>query len=112
MELHAFHWKTAVAQPHDYARAVGFTGLRADFQLRGQAFFRDDQRVIARRRHRLRRVLEKSLAVVLYLAGLAVHDLTGPHYVAAEGGADRLVPEANPQYRTLAREVLDQIDAD
>src|SRR6478736_8238883 len=112
MELHAFHWKIAMAQAHDYACAVCFMCLRADLQLFRQALFSHNERVIAGCRHRLRRVLEQRFAIVLDFAGFTMHELFGPYNISAERRTNRLMSQTNTQNRTLAGKMPDQINTD
>src|SRR5262245_5038312 len=51
---------------------------------------------------------EDARIVVVDGRGLAVHDTRRADHVAAEGGADRLVAEADAEDRDRAREALDQ----
>ena len=74
-------------------------GPRGDFELFGQAFFGDDQRVVARAGHRGGDVFEDGPAVVLDFAGLAVHQLRGANDIAAEGRSDGLMAEADAEDR-------------
>src|SRR5580765_3430079 len=55
---------------------------------------------------------EDSLAVVLDLAGLAVHQVLRADNLSAEGGADCLMSQAHSEQGHFAGEVADQIDTD
>ena len=112
MELHPFHRKLPVTQSHDDPRAIGFSRFRTDLQFGRQTFFRHDERVIAGCGHGLGRVAEERFAIVLDLAGLAMHKLMRPDHVAAERRTNRLMPQANAQHRKLPSKVPDQFNAD
>src|SRR5262249_22531286 len=56
--------------------------------------------------------LENRLAVMLNLAGLAVHQMAGTHNLAAERGADGLMSQADAKQRDFSGEVTNQSDAD
>src|SRR3954468_8028619 len=68
--------------------------------------------MIARGRHGFRHVLEQRFAVMLDTAGFAVHQLMRTDNLAAERRAQGLMSQAHAQHRTLAGEMLDQINAD
>src|ERR1700731_4141789 len=106
MELYAFNGEAAMAQAHDHPRSIRFMRLCADLQFAGQAFFSHDQRMVAGSRHRLRRVLEQRLAVMLDTAGFAVHQLMRPDHISAKSRADGLVSQANAQHWPLAGKML------
>src|SRR6266446_1844643 len=55
---------------------------------------------------------EDGLAVVLDLAGLAMHQVLRADNLSAEGGADCLMSQAHSEQRYFAGEVADQIDTD
>ena len=76
---------------------VSSGGAGGDFEFAGQAVFGDDERVVAGAGHGGRDAGEDGPAVVLDLAGLAVHELGGADDVAAEGCADGLVAEADAE---------------
>src|SRR6266403_68396 len=52
------------------------------------------------------------LAIVLDLAGLAVHQVLRAHDLSAEGRADCLMSQAHSEHWNFAGELADQIDAD
>src|SRR5713101_2359732 len=112
MELHALHREILMSQAHDDAGSVFVRSPCADFQVAWQILLGDDQRVISSRSHRRRQAAEDGLAIVLNLAGFAVHQVLRAHHLAAEGCADRLVSEADSEHGHFAREVADQFDAD
>src|SRR5271169_3810482 len=107
MELHALDGVAAMAQTHDGAAAVFLGGPGADFQFGGQIFFLDDERMIPRGRHGHGETLEDSSVVMHDSAGFAMHEMSGANHAAAEGFADRLVPQTDPKYRNLPGEVAD-----
>src|SRR5947207_4995130 len=112
MKLHAFHREMLVPQAHDHARAVRLRGMGADFQLRRQARFRNNQRMITGGSHGAGSAAEDCLAVMLNAADLSVHDLIGPDYFAAEGGPNSLMSQTYTENRLLAGEIPDEINAD
>ncbi len=103
MELHAFHFHFSVAQAHD--RAV--VGLGGNLKCARQRFALHDQRVVARGRERLIEAKENSFAVMLNLAGFAVHYFWRANHAPAKRCADGLMSQANAKNRNLAREALD-----
>ena len=72
----------------------------------------DREAVVARRGKAGRQAAEQGQAVVLDLAGLAVHQRLRLDDAAPERGADRLVPQADPEDGDLARKVPDHGDRD
>ena len=112
MELHAFDGEFFVAQAHNHARAVVFSGVRADFEFGGQMIIRHDQRVVAGGGHRGGDAVKDGAAIVLDATRLTVHQFFGSYDFPAEGFAQSLVSEANAQYRNLAGKVANQFDAD
>ncbi len=112
MELHAFDRIPLVAQAHDHGGAVGLLGARRDLQLARQVAFRHDERVVARRRERLRQAAKDGAVVVLHLAGLAVHERFGAHHFSAESRADGLMPQTHAEDGRAASHPADQFDAD
>src|SRR6266849_667634 len=62
--------------------------------------------------HRLRRIAEKSLAVMLDLADFSMHEPRCPHHVSPEGRSQRLMPQTNSQNRQLPGKIPDQFNAD
>src|SRR5579863_5379022 len=112
MELHAFDGMEAVAQAHDGAGAVFLGSPGADFQFRGQIFFLDDERMIARGRHGHGQAPEDRAIVMHDGAGFAVHEMSGANHVSAEGLTDGLMSEADSAQRDFSGEVANQFDAD
>jgi len=112
MELHSLDGEFLMSQPHDDARPVFIGCPGAYFQVARQILLRDDKRVIARGSHGRREPSKDGPAIVLDLAGFAMHQIPSPNHFASKGRADRLVPEANAQQWRLARKVADQLDAD
>src|SRR5947207_3009555 len=99
VKLYSLYRKMPVTKTHDYPRSVSFTGLSADLQFLRQLFLRHDQRMVAGCGHGMGRVAKDSLAVMFDLADLAVHDLSRPDNLAAEGRANGLVSQANAHNR-------------
>ena len=69
----------------------------------GKIFFVDDERMVARSRHGHGKTLKDSLVVVHDRAGFAVHEMGGANHAAAKGFADRLVSQADAEYRHSSR---------
>lgn len=120
MKLHAFDRQRAMAEAHDGV-AGGIVGAGGDLEFGGETFFADDERVVAGAGGDGRDAGEEGAAVVLDLTGFAVHELWGADDLAPEGGSDRLVAEADPEYRhepllrvllCPIREVANEIDRD
>lgn len=101
-----------MAQAHDHAGAAILRGVGTDFEIFRQAFFFHDQGVIARGGHRRGKALEDGFAVVLDLAGFAMHQFRGTHDFAAESCADGLMSQADPEQGNFAGKMADQVDAD
>src|SRR4030081_2722126 len=112
MKLHSLDRKLSVSQPHDGALAVFFGSPGANFQFGGETSFLDNERVVASRGHRDRDSLKNTFIVMHNRTGLAVHQVRGAHYVAAEGRANSLMTKAHPEHRHLPSEVPYEIDAD
>ena len=93
-------------------RAVSIDRPGADFKVVGQTVFRDDQGVVAGGGHRRSESAKDGLAVVLDLAGLAVHQIFRPNHPAAECRADRLVAKTDAEQWQLAGKMPDQFNAD
>ncbi len=87
-----------MAQAHDDV-ALRFTGASGDLKIGGQAFFAHDEGVVASAGGGGGDTGEEGSAVVLDLAGLAVHELWRTDYLAPEGCADGLVPETDAKDR-------------
>lgn len=103
MKLHTFGFKRAVTQAHDDAVAR----FRTDFQTTRKRFPLHDQRVIPRRRQRIRQPAKNPFAVVFNLTRLPMEQSRRPDDFPAKGRADGLVPEANSENWIAARELLD-----
>ena len=100
VELNAFDGEGFVAETHDRAGvggAVAGGDARGDFEGVGDGVFADDERVLARAGHGLRKVAEDGAVVVLDGGGFAVHELRGADDLCAEGRADGLVAEADAE---------------
>ncbi len=110
MELDAFDGQGAMAQAHDDGLAVFASGTGGDFELIRQAFFADDERVIARASEGRRQAGEDALAVVFDGTGFAVHELGGADDLATEGCSDGLMAEADAEDGNFAGHALDQRD--
>ena len=108
MELHALETtmrrELAVANAHDLA--VLRPGRH--FQSGRQRFALDGERVVARGGEGAGQAAEDARVGVMHRGSLAMHELAGMHDPAAEGGADRLVAEADAEQRQLAGEGLDR----
>jgi hypothetical protein len=114
VKLDAFDGEGSVAESHN-GLAVG--GAGGNFELGWETFFGDYERVVAGAGHRGGDVFKDGPAVVLDLAGLAVHELGSADYVAAEGCTDGLMAEADAEDGddggdSGAGKVLDEPDAD
>jgi len=112
MELHAFDRKPFMPQAHNHAGVAILGGVGADLQIFRQAFFLDDQRVVARGCHGRAEILEDCSAIVLDFAGFAVHQFGGAYDFGAEGRADGLMSQAHSQHRDFTRKMADQFNAD
>jgi len=98
VELDAFNRQLAVAESHNGALA-GDTGR--NFELVRDRVFGNDERVIARAGHRLRKVAEDGAAVMSNNAGLAVHQLFRANHFPTKGCTDGLMAEADAEERNL-----------
>ena len=103
MELDALDVVGPVPEPHD----LTLLGPGRDLQDRRERLALDDERVVTAGRERVGEPGEDPLAVVVYRARLAVDDPHVADHLGAEGLADRLVAEADPQDRQLAGELAD-----
>ncbi len=93
--------------PH--AHDLPFPGARAHFEFVRHALGSGDERVVAPHLAWIRQSREQRAPVVLDLRGLAVHEATGTHHLAAEDLDDRLVSQAHPQDRDAAGEGPDHL---
>jgi len=112
MELNTFDWKITMTQAHDDAATIPIDASGRYLQLLGQVFLFHDQGVIARRGKRRWNAAKDFSAVVLDLAGFAMHEVVRTYDFASEGGADGLMPKAYAQQGNLAGKVADNFDAD
>ena len=103
VELDAFDFVAAVTKAHDDA-VVGFGG---DGEFAGQRFPFDNERMIARGGERVGKLTENIFAVVMDLARLAVEKFRGANDLSAEGRANGLVAETNPENGKLPCQALD-----
>jgi len=109
VELDPLDRQFAVAQAHELS-PVDRPGGRLQALRQGIVHH---QAVVAGGGERRRQAAEDAAAVVADLAGLAMHQPGRPLDHPAEGLADRLVPEADPeQGRALAGGGADQREAD
>jgi hypothetical protein len=108
VELDTLDGKLAVAQAHDDA----VRGARGDLELVGQAFFFDDEGMVAGAGHRRVETGEDGSAIVVDLAGFAMHELRGTDDVAAEGCADGLMAEADAEDGDFSGHVADELYGD
>src|ERR1700693_4982675 len=112
MKLDTFHGKVFVSQSHDGTRTVLLYRRSTYLQVSRQSIFRYDQRVIPGRGHRRRQSTKNGSPVVLYLAGLPMHEVCSSHHSSTERRADRLMAQADSQHWCLAGEMPDQFYAD
>src|SRR5258708_9444850 len=112
MELHSFDSQRSVAQSHDGAGAIFLCRPGTHFKLGWQAFFFDDERVVASGRHRSRKTTKDALVIVRHCARLAVHQVGSANHSTAKSRADGLMSEANPKDRYFAGEMPDQVNTD
>lgn len=88
MKLHSFNLMFAVAQPHDDAVA----GLGADLKFLGQRLSLHNQRVIARRRKRIRDSSKNTFPVVRNVACLPMKQFGRAYDFPAKRRTNGLVP--------------------
>ena len=108
MKLHALHLQSAVTQPHDFP----FGGPGRHFQHLRQGVALDNQRMVTGGGEGVRQITEYPLAPMENGRGFAVHHLRRADDLAAEGLADGLMPETDPQQRDLSGEMLDDLQRD
>src|SRR5271169_7242713 len=108
MELYAMHGQRLVAHTHDLA-VVGPCG---EFQAVRHRIALNHQRVVARGGERAGQACEYAVAVMVYLRGLAVHQLPGVDDAPSESLAYALVAEAHAENGNLACETLDRLYRD
>ena len=117
VELHSLYRQGSMAQTHNdrpalLSGAAGFRRAGRNFQLPGQRVLGNDQRVIASARERRRQSREDALAIVIYFAGLAMHQAVRAHYQPAKRLSNGLMPKANTENRHLPSHVPDQRNQD
>jgi len=93
MKLNALDLHLPVAEAHD--KSVGRGG--GDFEAGGQALALHDQRMVTSGLERIGQAFENGPAVVMDLAGLAMHQLRRPDDLAAESLPDGLMAKAHSQ---------------
>src|SRR5271157_6545040 len=93
MKLNALDLHFPVPEAHD--KAVGRGG--GDFEAGGQALTFHNQRMIASGLERIGQAFENCPAVVMDLAGLAMHQFRRPDDLAAESLPAGLMAEAHSQ---------------
>src|SRR5882672_6310446 len=99
MELNSFERRDRfVPERHNLA----FFGPGADFQTPRQAGPLHEKRMIARGGEGLRKVCENCFAVMFYGRGFTMHQAFRADDFAAVGNAQRLMTQANAQYRHWA----------
>ena len=103
VELHTFDFVATVSEAHDDA----VVGLGGDGEFTRQGFSFDDERVIAGGGERVGQFTEDVFAVVMDLAGFAVEKLWSANNFSAEGRANGLMAEANPEDGKLSCQTLD-----
>ena len=108
MKLNALDLHLAVAQAHD--KAVGRSG--GDFQAGGKALAFHDKRMVTGGLERVGQAFENGPAVVMDLAGLAMHQLRRPDDLAAESLPDGLMAEANSQEGNTSGQLFNHLQAD
>src|ERR1700758_3843108 len=92
MELHAFDRQRLVTQAHDLVDgAVRMFGPSRHFETIGQRRLLHHQRVIARGFERIGQTSKYALAEMAHRRSLAMHDLLGANYLAAERLANGLM---------------------
>ena len=106
MKLDAPNGELFVAEAHDLA----FLGLRSDFKAIGQRGALDEERMIAGGGEALRQAFENVGVFVEDGRGLAVHEAVGPHDVAAEIMADRLMSKAYAEDGFFTGERRDHVE--
>ena len=107
MELDALDGQGAVAQSHDHTVRRG----GADLELVGHRGRAHHEGVVARRHERVGQTGKETLAVVMDLRGLAVHEVGCLDDLATVGLPDALVAQAHPEERNLAAELANGIEA-
>src|SRR5512143_3364188 len=107
MKLHAIGWVFTMFERHD----LSFRGRGKDFEFSRHRLV-DNERVIAHTFEGRRDILEDSFAIVIDNGSLPVHETFGAVHFAAVDGTQALMPEADPEHRDFACEMLDGIRRD
>jgi len=108
MKLNALDLHLPVAEAHD--KSVGRGG--GDFEAGGQALALHDQRMVTSGLERIGQAFEDGPAVVMDLAGLAMHQFRRPDDLAAESLPDGLVAEAHSQDGYTSGQLFNHLKAD
>ena len=108
MKLNALDLHLAVAQAHD--KSIGRGG--GNFEAGGQALALHDQGMVASGLERIGQAFKNGPAVVMDLAGLAMHQLRRPDNFSAESLADGLMTEAHSQNRNTSGQLINHLQAD
>ena len=108
VKLHALHDVPFMPDAHDLA----IRRSRGHREPRRHRIRVDHQRMIAGEHRRRRYAAEHAAPVRGYRIGLAVYDRLRLDDAPSEGGADRLVSQADPEDRDLAGEPADRLQAD
>src|SRR5260370_34316162 len=108
VKLHTFDGKFLVAESHD--GAVG--GFCGDFEIFGQAFAFDDERMVTRRGEAQWKAAENRLPVVEDFASLAMKEFRRAHDFSSKGGANGLMPQAYAEDRDFSGKPLNELHRD
>ena len=108
MKLDAFDGQRTMAQAHENGCAAGVGRVRGGQEFVRQRGFIDDERVVAGAGERGGQSGEDAMAVVGDRAGFAVHEFGCTDDLAAEGGSDGLMTEADAENGRFARHALDE----
>src|SRR5690606_4410615 len=105
VKLYTLDLQLAVSHAHDLVEfTIRSFGPRGYFQAVRRAFCFDRQGMVAGGFAGILESAEHSGVAVVNHGGLAVHDGSRPNDFSAEGLADALVTQADPQYGNLASE--------
>jgi hypothetical protein len=105
VELDALEGKRLVADAHDLA----FRCPGRHLESVGNFVAARDERVIATRAKRIRKIRVEPAPVVQHVGGLAVHQPLGTHDGAAVDLDHRLVAQADPEHGDRSREGADHL---
>ena len=108
MKLHTPDRQVAVRQTHDFPSLC----FRRDLKTIRKARPLHQQRVVARRLHRIRQPLKQIGVLMHHRTGLSVHQAVRPDDLPPEILPDTLVPETNPQQRFLPGKSTNHLKAD